>query len=133
MKKLLIVFIISTLILLGILFLSSCRKESNIQPKFPLNDTEWILYQYMVDGQSVIFYRNDTLKFLDSTYTYNNNIEYYSLYHNPNNYNLILHGMPFGDISGIVADNFILYGEITGNKFSDIYSSKVFYLWLKKL
>jgi len=123
------------LYLLVIVLLYSCKKDHHHhQPTFPLAGTEWILYQYTLDGTSILFYRNDTLKFAtDLNYTYNNIPDTYSLVRSPNSYSLVLHGTPFGDLSGAVPFKFIEYGEINGNRFSDIFSSKQYFLWLKKI
>ncbi len=138
---------------LGIL---SCQKE-NIQPNnpplppqpivtdsLPMDTTlnligqTWILQGYRVGEFGPIITTNDTIVFnTTNNYTFGSNPSTYSFYPTASAFNLTLNNTTWGNLSGTIYTNNIVYGGIQGLKFTDITvgssNQTDYYLWIFKI
>ena len=130
-----------SIVLLCVFSAFSCTKTSMTNASLTggsspdLTGTKWRIYQYKDATTSNPQPRSDTLIFKDATnYKFNN--QSYSYYLAYGDYtHLTLHSTPFGDIDGIVPNNFIQNGEIIGVPFTQVKASGglTYSLWMKKL
>jgi hypothetical protein len=134
----------------------SCQKE-DIQPNnpplppqpivtdsLPMDSTlnmvgqTWIITGYRVGEFGPIITTNDTIVFNTvSENTFNGNITTYSFYPTASAFNLTLNSTPWGNLSGTIYTNNVVYGGIQGLKFTDITfgssNQTDYYLWIFKI
>jgi len=81
----------------------------------------WVITNYRIGLMGPSIPISDTLRFLNtSIYKYNNIHTTYTFYTTGSEYNLTLNNTPWGNLSGRINDNNIMYGVILGRKFNNI-------------